>query len=107
AGAPDPDRRIRRARAEQARHDLLSHVLPRLRIAEEGGDVDQQRVEQLDELLAVELKMVDVVVVALDPQRLHSLGDAALDARALVPREVKAAGLPDELEQAVERRVRL
>ena len=58
-----------RARGKQLRHDLVGQVLPRLGIAEEAGDVDQQGVEQLGELLAVELQVVEVVLVALRPDR--------------------------------------
>jgi hypothetical protein len=42
--------------------------------------------------------VIDVVVVAGDPELRHPLGDAALDARALVSGEVEAASVSDEFE---------
>ena len=66
-------------------------VIPGLRIAEEARRVDQERVEQLGELFAMQLEIVDVVVVALGADGHHPLGDATLDRRPLVAREVEAA----------------
>src|SRR5262249_28057885 len=56
-------------------------------------------------LLGVELEEVDVVVVVVHADVRHPFRHTALDARALVAREVESAGLPDELEQRVERRL--
>jgi hypothetical protein len=72
-GAPNPDRRLAWPRVQKLGRELGAHVLPRLGVPEERGGVDQQRVEQLRELLAMEFEVVDVVVMALDadgPMRL-------------------------------------
>jgi hypothetical protein len=55
ASAPDAQRRVVRAGVDEARQYLGGEVLPRLGVAEEARDVDEQRVEQLDEFLAVQL----------------------------------------------------
>lgn len=106
SGAPHPDRILRPARGKKLRHDLVRHVFPRLGITEEPAGVDQQRVEQLGELFAVELQVVEVVLGALRPDRTHPLGDPALDGRALVAGEVEAARLLDERQERLERPVR-
>ena len=56
---------------EQVRDDLLAQVLPGLRVAEEAGDVDQDGVEELGELVRLRLQERQVVLEALDPDLLH------------------------------------
>ncbi len=107
AGAPEPDRPVGGLARDQAGDDLLGHRLPRPRVAEEGRHVDQDRVEEVRELVGVDLQVVDVVGVALHADHVHPLGDAAHQARPLVPREVEAAGAAEVLQQQLEVRFRL
>jgi hypothetical protein len=71
--------------------DLLTQVLPGVRIAEEPGDVDEDRVEQLAELLGMDLEIVQVVGVFLEAQGVQPLAHPAHQARALVGAEVEAS----------------
>ena len=92
-------------RGEQARHDLLAQVVPRRRVAKEGGDVDQDGVEEVREFLGMHLEVVAVVAVVRHRQRLHAPLDAPHQARTLVAGEVEAALLLQELQQRLELRV--
>src|SRR5262249_59836539 len=87
----------------QVREDLGGQVLPGRRVAEETRDVDEHCVEQLGELIGMQLQVVDVLVVAVDTNVGHPLGDAALHAGPLIAGEVKPAALADELQQRVQR----
>src|SRR5262249_47684540 len=101
AGRPDAQLLVV-ARVEEARYDLLAQELPRELVAEERRDVDEDRVEELDELDRVLLEEGAVLVVAGDVTHLESLVDATGEARLLVAGEVEAARVPDVPEQRVE-----
>src|SRR5206468_3066498 len=91
---------------QHARDDVLAEELPRARVAEEGGDVDQDRVEQQPELVVVRLEMAAVGEMALDLQLLHALRHAPPERRSLVAGEIEAAGGLEVLEQLLEPVVR-
>ena len=90
---------------QQAGEHLLAQVLPRRGVAEELRDVDQQRLEQLPYSSGVDLEVVEVVAERRAADRLHAAPEAALQARALVAREVDPAGALEELQQRLERRI--
>src|SRR5262249_41665886 len=71
-------------------------------IAEEGRHVDQDRVEQVRELLGVDLEVVDVVGEVADADDLHPLLDSPHQGRALVGREVEPAGPLEVVEEALQ-----
>ena len=91
AGAPDPDRICRFLVGQDLGNDLLTQVFPGIRIPEEAGHVDQDRVEEASELVRMHLEIVAVVVEGLNPNLLHSLFHPPQETRPLVPSEVKAA----------------
>src|SRR5436305_3549299 len=101
AGGPDAQLLVV-ARDEQSRHDDLAQVVPRELVAEEGSDVDEDRVEELDELVRVLLEQRAVLVVAGSAARLEPLVDPPREARLLVAGEVEAACIPDVRQQRVE-----
>ena len=72
--------------ASRSGQDVVAQVVPGRRIAEELGDVDQQRLEELLELLGVDLEEVEVVAERRAADRVHPAAEAALEARALVAR---------------------
>ena len=74
AGAPHPDRLRRALAGEQRRETSRAQELPGLGVAEEAGDVDQDRVEQRGELVGVDLEVVEVLGVVGD-RRPGSSGD--------------------------------
>ena len=76
--------------------------VPRALVAEEARDVDQDRVEEVRELLRVHLEEVVIFVVARDPDLVHPLLHAAHEARSLVAREVEPAVVADVVEQRLE-----
>ena len=98
-GRPDAQLALLSDAVERLGQDVLVEVLPRRRVAEEAGDVDEDRVEELGELVGVDLEVVEVVAVAADLDALHALAEAAFQARALVAAEVEAAGALEELQQ--------
>src|SRR5262245_48204032 len=102
AGAPHPDRPRRTLARDDPGHDLLCDVLPGGLVAKECRHVDQDRVEQARELLGMDLEVVDVVCEIADADDLHPLLDAAHQGRALVGREVEAAGPLQVVEEAFE-----
>jgi hypothetical protein len=77
-------------------------VVPRLRVAEEIGDVDEDRVEQLDELVRVRLEIVLIPSKVVDAQLLHTTADAADQARSFVSGEVETACGFQELKERFE-----
>src|SRR5919198_13774 len=103
ARAPDPHGLAGRYRSDQRRKDVGDQVVPGLLVAEEPGDVDADRVEQLAKLVRVDLEVVLVVREGLDADLLHALADAPFQARALVAREVEPTVELQELQQVVER----
>jgi hypothetical protein len=86
--------------------DLVAQVVPRLGVAEEARDVDQDGVEQRVELVRVQLQVVDVVAVVGDRHLAHPVRDAPHQARALVPGEVEAPRLLQVREHVFEGAVR-
>ena len=85
-----------------ARDDLLGDVVPRAPVAEEAGDVDQDRVEQPRELLGVAGEVLAVGLVALGADDVHPLLEPPHEGRALVARVVEATGVANELEERLE-----
>src|SRR5262249_48830665 len=75
-------------------------------VAKERGDVDEDRVEELHELLGMHLEVLDIALVVLDAHHLHAPLHASLEARPLVAGEVEAALLLEKLEQGLELVVR-
>ena len=61
--------------AEDPRDDLPADGLPGRRVAEEGGDVDQDRVEEAAELLGVDLEVVGIAAVGRRAHGVHALVD--------------------------------
>src|SRR5439155_9471677 len=105
ARGPDAKRRLVLAFVEQARDDLVRDDLPGLGVAEEAGDVDQDRVEELGELLAVLAEVVAIRLPVGCADRLHPLLEPAHQRRAPVAGVVEAALVADVLEQLLELRV--
>src|SRR5262249_3739770 len=101
AGRPDPEV-LSVPRLEEPRHDLVTQEIPSDLVAEERGDVDEDRVEEVDELLGVLLQALEVGRISVDALRFHALGDPAREAGTLVTREVEAAVGSDELEEGFE-----
>ena len=104
ADAPHPDRPspLGLAPLDDAGHDGGPQHLPRLRVAEEGGDVDQHRVQQVGEFLRVRFEEGVVRGVALGADRLHAVVEAPAQARLLVAAEIDAPAVldvPDQLPQ--------
>ena len=85
---------------QDPRDDLVPDGLPGRRVAEEGGDVDQDRVEEAGELLGVDLEIVGVAAIGGRAHGVHPVGDAAHQAGALVSGEVESAAAAEVLEQA-------
>src|SRR5262249_15915127 len=73
--------------------------------AEERRDVDEDRVEEEVELFRLLLEVGLVCRVVLELHLLHALRDAPHEARSLVPGEVEAALVADEIEQRLECRI--
>jgi hypothetical protein len=65
-GAPDTDRCVGAARGDERREHLGTQVVPRLGVAEERRDVDQDGVEEERELLGVDLEVIDVLRIMVD-----------------------------------------
>ncbi len=76
AGAPDAEHRAPVAGGE-AILDEPSHDVPRGRVSEERGHVDQDGVEELRKLVGSDLEVVDVRGVSDDADRLHAPVDTA------------------------------
>src|SRR5262245_16164455 len=99
---PDADRLVGGLPADDRRDDLVAEVLPDLLVTEEGGDVDQDEVEQRRELVRMDLEVVQVFGVRVDADELHPFVDPAPERRALVPGEVEPATVPQELQERLE-----
>jgi hypothetical protein len=91
SGAPGPDRLGVGLRRQQRGDRHGPQRLPRLRVAEEVGDVDQDGVEQLTELVLVELDVLLVGIVRFDALHAHTLADPAGQRGGLVTLEIEAA----------------
>ena len=102
ARAPHPDRVVGPAFGEHRGNDLLTEVEPCLGVAEEAGDVDQDRVEQRAELVGVDLQLVDVLAVLRHTDLAHPVPHAPHETRALVAGEVEAARLLEVAQQPLE-----
>src|SRR5207247_9967146 len=90
ARAPDADRIVAALAGGDGRDDLAREHLPRLGIPEEGGDVDEDGVEELAELLRVHLEIVAVIGERRDIHLLQPPADAAAERGPLVAAEVEA-----------------
>src|SRR3954447_9334141 len=99
---PDADRRRFGLVLEDARDDVLLDELPCILVAEEAGDVDQDRVEKAGELVAVRVQVLAVLVERLHADGVHALQEATRQARPLVPRVVEAARVADVFEETLE-----
>ena len=103
--APDPDRLgvgVGVGVAEDLRHDLCGEVVPRLRVAEERRDVDQNRVEQDLELLGVNLEIVAILGDAGQMQLVEPLLHSPSERWTLVAGEVEPARRVEIVEQEFE-----
>ena len=98
AGDPDPDRRARRAAADQAREDVPLQRLEGGRVAEEVRHPDEEVIVEGDDLLGLVLERLLVAVEVLLMAEHHPPLDPPQDRPALVPREVDARVLPDQIE---------
>src|SRR5262245_28104499 len=76
-------------------------------MAVDARDVDEDRVEQLGELIRTDLQVVEVVAIVRDADVRHALRDPPLEARPLVAGEVEAARRLEEGQQLVEVAVQL
>src|SRR5262249_40897834 len=102
AGAPDPDGAVGSATCEDARDDLLDQEIPRLFVAEEAGDVDENGVEQKTELLGMRLEVGLIVVVRVDIHGLQALLDPTHETRALVGGEIETTAALEIVEERLE-----
>ncbi len=90
AGAPDADHLARFFIFHDLGDDLLGQIVPGRPVAKERGDVDQDGVEEVGELVGVDLQKVAVRREALDFHDVHPPADAPHQAGALVAGEVEA-----------------
>jgi hypothetical protein len=81
---------------------LLLQRLPGRLVPEEGGDVDEQAVEQRADLERLHLEPVEVLPDVVDVDRAHPPTDQPAQAGALVAGEVDAPALAQEDEQVLE-----
>jgi len=102
ARRPDPDPRVGGPGRDQGGDRRLAEVAPGGGVAQEPRDVDEQRVEERGELVRVDLEEVEVVAVVGDPHRVHPLGHAPPEGRALVTREIEAPLLPHVVQHRLE-----
>ncbi len=102
AGAPDTDGIAFQLAVQQPGDDLGPQRVPGLLVAEELGDVDEQRVEQPAVLLRVRLQELQVFLVGLELVLVEPLVDAADDAGPFVVPEVVATLLEDLLQERVQ-----
>ena len=91
ARAPQADRVLRMLGVQQARHELLAHEIPDVRVPEETGNINEDRIEQQREFVWMHFEVVRVVGEVRHVHRFHALADAPLQAGALVWGEVEAA----------------
>src|SRR5207248_7189764 len=96
AGGPDAHEVVRALRLQELRHDVGLQEIPRRLVAEERGDIDEDGIEELHELLGMDLEVFDVAVEAVDAGELHAARDAAYEARSFVTGKVEAALLLQE-----------
>ena len=101
AAAPDPDGLAVALGGEDRRDDLSAERLPGLGIAEEGGDIDQDGVEELGELLGVDLQVVMVVGERAEVHLLGPLADPPQERGPLVPGEIYRSTLPEIVQQGL------
>lgn len=105
AGAPDPDVAAVALARDDPGHDLLLQHVPGIRIAEEGRDVDQHGVQQVDEFLRVRLQkaVIDREILAAD--FLHAAADAPLQAGPLVATKIQPPAFLYVPDQGLELRI--
>ncbi len=98
--APAPDLLVRRFSRDQARNHFRREKLPRIGVPKKLGDIDENGVEEMGELLLRDLEIVPVVSKIVYVDRLHPLGDSARQTATLVSREVKPTVLLDEFQKS-------
>ena len=76
--------------------DLFNQIVPRLGVAKEGGDVDEEGVEEQGKLFGVYLQVVLVLAKTLYAYFLHALAHPAYQAGRLIASKVEAAAPLDE-----------
>src|SRR5947207_12914442 len=70
---------------------MFPETFPRPGIAEERGEVDENRIEENLKLFGMYLEVIDVVGILAHADGLHALLNAALEARWLIAGKVEAA----------------
>ena len=106
AGAPDAEALVRGRLFDQPGQHRLPHLVPRLGVAEEARDVDQDDVEEGLVLVGVAVEVVDVGGEAGHVELRHPMADAAEERKLLVLAEVEVVFGVELLEQTLELRVR-
>ena len=99
ARGPYPHRLARLLGLDDPRDHLVRQRVPGVPVAEQGGDVDQDGVEQLRELARIGLEDLRVALVVIDADGLHALDDAPGQAGPLVTAEVEVPPFADIVEQ--------
>src|SRR5881397_441567 len=90
------------AAGHDLRDDLLAQICPGVAVAEEAGDVDEDRIEQLAELVRAGLQQVAVIEIGGGIDHAHPLTDPPSQRGALVAGEIEATRIAHEGEQRLE-----
>jgi hypothetical protein len=106
-GAPHAHRRVGVSIGQDRRQHVGAQMVPRVRVPEEVGHIDQDRVEEGGELLRVNLEVVEIFAVVAHADLRHSATHAAHQARPFVAGEVEAARLLQIEQQRLELRIEL
>jgi hypothetical protein len=96
AGNPDADRQIRRPLLQDPGENQALEALEDFGVAKERRDRDEDVLVEGTNLGRVLLEHVDVLLDALDLLQGHPAGDAALNRRLTIIREVDAGRGPDQ-----------
>ena len=96
ACTPDPDGLVCGLARNDLGEDIFTQIVPRLGVAKEAGDVDEEGVEEEGELFGVYLQVVLVLAKTLYAYFLHALAHPAYQAGRLVASKVEAAAPLDE-----------
>jgi hypothetical protein len=102
AGAPDTDGVVRRFGINNGREDRRAEQLEDMRVAEKRGDVDEDDVEELAELVRMDLEVIDVGGIRRRPDHAHPLFDSPRQGRGFVSAELETASVSEVIEEAVE-----
>jgi len=90
ASAPDPNGFVRLLAGEKPRDEFVCEDLPGSCITQKTCDIDENGIEELDKLLGMHLKGIEIIAIALDAEGLHALTHAPPQAGALIAAEVAA-----------------